>query len=65
MCIFAQDVSVVSAAVSVGGTEGDIIHMESAESPEDGASDCVVTETMSGAAWCRRSDSVTASTRRL
>ena len=39
MRVLAQDVRVVSAAVSVGGTESDIIHMESAESPVDGASD--------------------------
>ena len=39
MRVLAQDVRVVSAAVSVGNTEGDIIHMESAESHGDGASD--------------------------
>ena len=41
MRIFAQDVRVVGAAVSVGGTESEIIHMESAESPVVGASDCI------------------------
>ena len=65
MCIFAQDVRGVSAVVSVGDTEGDIIHTESAESPVDGVSDYVATGAGSEAAWCRRSDSVTASTRRL
>jgi len=39
MRIFAQDVRVVGAAVSVDGTEGDTIDIESAESPMDGASD--------------------------
>ena len=33
MRILAQDVKVVSAAVRIGGTEGDTIDMESAESP--------------------------------